>query len=98
MPKLVEGYKMHIWEHEDGSVSYTGSFNRAEWDAYLADSGKELAAGAEAPPAPEATDEVDLESETKDSLKEKLEEKGLPVSGTKAELVERLREADGGEG
>jgi hypothetical protein len=34
MPKLVEGYNMLIWENEDGSATYTGSFNRAEWDAY----------------------------------------------------------------
>lgn len=35
-PKLVEGYNLLIWEHEDGTVSTTGSFNQAEWDDYTA--------------------------------------------------------------
>jgi hypothetical protein len=97
MPKLVDGYNMLIWEHEDGSVSYTGSFNRSEWDAYLAKSGEvAVASGAEVPPEEPGADEsaADLDGETVESLKEKLKERDLPVSGNKAELVERLREAD----
>jgi hypothetical protein len=41
MTNPVEGYNMLIFEREDGSVTYTGSFNRAEWDAYLGKRGGE---------------------------------------------------------
>lgn len=57
MPKLVEGYGMFIWEHEDGTVSYTGSFNAAEWDAYNASKKKDvaLAEGVTVPSAAETS-------------------------------------------
>jgi hypothetical protein len=32
----VEGYNMLIFEHEDGTVTFTGSFNASEWDRYTA--------------------------------------------------------------
>ena len=53
---------MLIFEREDGSVTYTGSFNRAEWDAYLGKRGGEatVAEGTvvpDAPPAESAADE-----------------------------------------
>jgi hypothetical protein len=51
MPKLVEGYGMFIWEHEDGTVSYTGSFNASDWAAYTAKSKKEVAEGTVVPSA-----------------------------------------------
>lgn len=38
--KPVEGYTMLIWEHEDGTASYTGSFNAAEWADYTASKGR----------------------------------------------------------
>jgi hypothetical protein len=37
-----------------------------------------------------------IEGPTRDELREQLRERGLPVSGTKAELAERLADADGG--
>lgn len=55
MPKLVEGYGMFIWENEDGTVSWTGSFNAAGWDAYTAQSKKEVAAGISVPSAAETS-------------------------------------------
>lgn len=42
MPKLVEGYNMLIWELDDGSVTYTGSFNASEWEAFRASSRREV--------------------------------------------------------
>lgn len=65
MAKLVEGYGMFIWEHEDGTASYTGSFNAAGWDAYLAKSKKEVAAGTVVPSAAEtsAAGPADLEEQ-----------------------------------
>jgi hypothetical protein len=62
MTNPVEGYNMLIFEREDGSVTYTGSFNRAEWDAYLGKRGGEatVAEGTvvpDAPPAESAADE-----------------------------------------
>lgn len=53
MPKLVEGYNMLIWENEDGSVTYTGSFNASEWAAYTAKSKKEV---SEATVVPDPSD------------------------------------------
>ena len=54
MPKLVEGYNMLIWELEDGSVTYTGSFNASEWADYTAKSKKEVS-GATTVPDPSDT-------------------------------------------
>lgn len=51
-PTPVEGYNMLIWEHDDGTVSYTGSFNAAEWADYTASrsgKGKEVAQGTVVP-------------------------------------------------
>jgi len=99
-PKAVEGYNMLIWENQDGTAFYTGSLNVAEWDRYLDESGNKVAEGVEVPAVEaDAADPVDPDEETVESLKEKLRERDLPVSGTKAELVERLNEAEGaGEG
>jgi hypothetical protein len=47
MPKLIEGYNMLIWENEDGTATYTGSLNQAEWDAYLEKSGKAVKPAAD---------------------------------------------------
>lgn len=52
--KPVEGYNMFIWEHDDGTVSYTGSFNASEWEDYTSRSKAELAEGVTVPD-PEAT-------------------------------------------
>lgn len=41
--------------------------------------------------------EGDWENETVDDLREHLRARDLPVSGSKAELVARLHESDGGE-
>jgi hypothetical protein len=49
MPKLVEGYNMLIWENDDGTVTYTGSFNASEWADYTAKSKKEVGAGTSVP-------------------------------------------------
>lgn len=51
MAKLVEGYNMLIWEQDDGTVTYTGSFNRSEWEAYIEKSGnaEKVAADADVP-------------------------------------------------
>jgi hypothetical protein len=49
MPKLVEGYNMLIWEHEDGTATWTGSFNAAEWADYASKSKKEVAEGMSVP-------------------------------------------------
>jgi hypothetical protein len=56
MTNPVEGYNMLIFEREDGSVTYTGSFNRAEWDAYLGKRGGEATVdeGTVVPDAPPA--------------------------------------------
>jgi hypothetical protein len=59
MSRPVEGYNMLIFENEDGTVTYTGSFNRAAWDSYLAARGDEVTVGPgtvlpEAEPADEA--------------------------------------------
>lgn len=102
-PKAVEGYNMLIWENADGSAFYTGSFNRNEWDRYLDESGNKAAETAGVPDPDAANGDttpdevVDPDEETVESLKDKLRERDLPVSGTKAELVERLNEAEGGE-
>jgi hypothetical protein len=45
----------------------------------------------------ETTPEVDEEEMTKDELQAEAEKRGLPVSGTKAELADRIREHDAGE-
>mmetsp|Transcript_15402 Transcript_15402/g.25373 ORF Transcript_15402/g.25373 Transcript_15402/m.25373 type:complete len:188 (-) Transcript_15402:34-597(-) len=44
-------------------------------------------------PVQAALDDVDLSSKTVPQLKELLKEKGLPVSGRKAELIERLTDS-----
>jgi hypothetical protein len=54
MPKLIEGYNMLIWENDDGTATYTGSFNRSEWDRYLESSGSEVAEDVEVPAEPES--------------------------------------------
>lgn len=53
MPKLVEGYNMLIWENEDGTVTYTGSFNRSEWERFTAKSNREV---SEATVVPDPSD------------------------------------------
>lgn len=92
-PKLVEGYNQIIWENEDGTASYSGSLNVAEWERYLRDSGKDAAPSVEVPvQEPEADAEGSLEDKTVDELKDLLRERDLPVSGNKDELVARLSE------
>lgn len=49
MPKLVEGYNMLIWENEDGTVTYTGSFNASEWEAFRASSRREVSSSTVVP-------------------------------------------------
>jgi SAP domain len=44
-----------------------------------------------------AENEGDYESQTKAQLVDQLERRGLPTSGNKDELVERLQQADSGE-
>jgi hypothetical protein len=39
-----------------------------------------------------------IEGRTRDELRDELRDRGLPVSGSKSELEERLREADEGDG
>jgi hypothetical protein len=39
-----------------------------------------------------------IEGRTRDELRDELRDRGLPVSGSKAELAERLREADEDDG
>lgn len=56
-PKQVDGYNLIIWEHEDGTASYGGSFNAQEWDRYLADSGRKAAPTVEVPEEPSAPSE-----------------------------------------
>jgi hypothetical protein len=65
MTNPVEGYNMLIFERDDGSVTYTGSFNRAEWDAYLGKRGGEatVAEGTVVPDAPPAEPAADERSE-----------------------------------
>lgn len=63
---------MLIFEREDGSVTYTGSFNRAEWDAYLGKRGGEatVAEGTvvpDAPPAESGSDEPAAEERSEQS-------------------------------
>lgn len=50
----VEGYNMLIFENEDGTATYTGSFNRSEWERYLEDSGRSASEGTEVPEEPPA--------------------------------------------
>lgn len=63
MPKLVEGYNMFIFENEDGSVTWTGSFNASEWDEYTASKrGKvELAEGTTVPDAGDTASATDAD-------------------------------------
>lgn len=61
-PKVAEGYNMLIWEHEDGSVSYTGSFHAAEWERYLSDTGRDVREGTQVP------DRTDTSSATEADL------------------------------
>lgn len=52
MPTLVEGYGMFIWENEDGTVTYTGSFNASDWNTYTKSKRKfEVAEGTTVPDA-----------------------------------------------
>jgi hypothetical protein len=57
MTNPVEGYNMLIFEREDGSVTYTGSFNRAEWDAYLEKRGGKDEPAADEPAADERSEQ-----------------------------------------
>jgi hypothetical protein len=57
MTNTVEGYNMLIFEGEDGSVTYTGSFNRAEWDAYLEKRGSKDEPAADEPAADERSEQ-----------------------------------------
>ncbi len=54
----------------------------------------EVAPEAEGGPAAEAEEEADYDEWTVDELKDALRSRGLMVSGTKAELVERLEGDD----
>lgn len=87
----------YVWE--DGTV--TGSVNVEKLLAEHPDHpvSKQILADREAAASepgaePEAETAEPEEEDTVDSLKEQLRDRGLPVSGNKAELVERLREAD----
>lgn len=42
---------MFIWPQEDGSVTYTGSFNKDQWDAYQAEHAKAKAPAKAEPKA-----------------------------------------------
>jgi hypothetical protein len=57
MTNPVEGYNMLIFERDDGSVTYTGSFNRAEWDAYLGKRGSKDEPAADEPAAEERSEQ-----------------------------------------
>lgn len=57
---------MFIWEHDDGSVSWTGSFNRAEWEAFLASRGELPNEAAEGDDAG-ADEDLDAETEGEDT-------------------------------
>lgn len=64
----VEGFSMFIYDHGDGTASYTGSLNVQEWSDYLESSGNKAAAGYElpegdldpgtAPPPPQSASEA----------------------------------------
>jgi hypothetical protein len=61
-PGPVEGYNMLIWEHEDGSVSYTGSFHAAEWERYLSTrSTKEVREGTTVPDPTDTSSSTDAD-------------------------------------
>lgn len=55
---------MFITEHDDGSVTWTGSFNRAEWDAFLAEKGLSPSDEASVPLGLSAEGEPELLPET----------------------------------
>lgn len=57
---------MFIWENDDGSVVYTGSFHKDTWDAYWHERGL-LAPAAGGFPAEEPAEEPADEAETTDS-------------------------------
>lgn len=61
MPKLVEGYNMLIWEHEDGTASFTGSFNAREWGDYLGKSGSQVAEVAQVPDPEETSSDTNAD-------------------------------------
>ena len=60
----------------------------------VAATAQEQAAAADALVAPEADPEAGWDEYTVDELKDELKARGLPVSGTKDELVARLEEDD----
>jgi hypothetical protein len=60
-PGPVEGYNMLIWEHEDGTVSYTGSFNASEWAAYTAKSRREVSETTVVPDPTDTTSSTDAD-------------------------------------
>ena len=84
---------MFIWRDASGRpVFHTGSFNQEQWDAAVAefDAAEQLGSSSEEPsPADEG-----YEAQTVEDLRDALRDRGLPVSGTKAELVERLQDDD----
>lgn len=57
----VKGYSMFIWEHDDGTVSYTGSFNAAEWADYTAKSKREVSEGTTVPSPTETHVQTDAD-------------------------------------
>ncbi len=92
-----------VWADDDNDDDETNIVSQEEWesdgtveeeeddDDEDEDIDNEVAAEEEAvEPVQAALDEADLSSMTVPQLKELLKEKGLPVSGRKAELIERL--------
>jgi len=57
----VEGYNMLIWKHEDGTVSYTGSFNAAEWADYTAKAKGEVREGTVVPDPTDTSSATDAD-------------------------------------
>lgn len=105
MAKLIEGYNMLIWENEDGTATYTGSFNRTEWDAYLAKSGKDVSPTAEVPQEP--TEPTEPESPAGNASAEEWEAYARERGASDADLLDddgeplgrnALRDKFGGEG
>ena len=100
---------MWFWPQKDGSVTYTGSFNKEQWDAYMAEhEAKPKPAKTEPKPEPEPEPEVEPDSYedwTVVQLKEEIAARNegrddsdhLSTAGNKADLIATL-EADDEEG
>ncbi len=88
-----------VWADDDDDDDDTNFVSKEEWesDGSVEEDGDEdddfepeAAAEEVVEPVQAALDEADLSSMTVPQLKELLKQKGLPVSGRKAELIERL--------